>query len=175
MSSALVPGDCKQREAELTRLMQTYGGLLTGLCAAMLKDSHLAQDMVQETFVRAWRKLDELRGGRMSEKAWLCRIALNLCRDYQRTRWFRFVDRRKQPEELILQADAADEETAALLEAVEMLAPRSREIILLHYYQDMNAVEMAHALGLSESAVYRRLRQARNEMRQWLEGADEHE
>ena len=173
MGSALVPGDARRErhEPELMRLMQTYGGLLAGLCTAMLQDSHLAQDIVQETFLRAWQKLDSLRGGRMSEKAWLCRIALNLCRDHQRTRWFRMVDRRKQPEDLPLEAAPADEETANLLEAVRALSPRMREVIVLHYQQDMNAEEVARTLGISESAVYRRLRQAREEIKRWLEGA----
>lgn len=171
MNNAQVPG--REREAELVRMMETYGGMLTGLCTGMLNDRHLAQDMVQEAFLKAWRHMDSLRGGPGSEKAWLCRIALNLCRDYQRTRWFRLVDR--DDEKLAQLPAPAQEEPADLLCAIQQLPPRFREVILLHYYQDMEAEEMDRALGLSPSAVYRRLRKARGKLKQLLDGRDDDE
>lgn len=171
MDKAQVPGEV--REAELERLMQTYGGLLTGMCTMLVRDHDLAQDIVQETFVRAWRKLDTLRGGEKSEKAWLCRIAVNLCRDQQRTRWFRMVDRDESA--LAQWSVPADETASDVLEAVGLLPIRMREVILLHYYQDMDAEEMAGSLGISVSAVYRRLRRAREKLKLLLEGAEDDE
>jgi len=160
-----------EMEAELIRMMQSYGGALTGMCTMLLSDRHLAQDIVQETFLRAWRHMDTLRGGPASEKAWLCRIAVNLCRDYQRTRWFRLVDR---DDESIARLPAPDSpEISAVLSAVHGLPLRLREVILLHYYQGMEPGEMAQALGLSPSAVYRRLRQARARLKPLLEGEND--
>ena len=83
MGNTLVPG--KASEAELSRMMETYGAMLTGTCTVLLGDRHLAQDIVQETFIRAYKKMDSFRGERPeSEKAWLTRIAVNLCRDERR-------------------------------------------------------------------------------------------
>ena len=72
-------------------------------------------------------------------------------------------------------APQADEETAdALYEAVRRLPDRERTVILLHYMQDMPVEEIAEALGLSPSAVYRRLETARRRLKQMLEGGDIH-
>ena len=162
------------REAELARMMDTYGNALTGLCSALLKDGHLAQDVVQETFVKAWYKMDQLRGGKQSEKAWLCRIAINLCRDQQRTRWLRMVDKHAQPELLMPWYDPADEETADVMEALGMLKPKYREVLTLHYLQNLSAEEIGSATGLSASAVYRRLRKAKSLLKQLVEGEENH-
>ena len=156
----------EQAEAALIRMMHTYGGALTGMCTMLLRDCHLAQDIVQETFVKAWRNMGGLRNA-ASEKAWLCRIAVNLCRDYQRTRWFRLVDR---DEEALSRLPAPDNtETSAVLDAIQGLPQRFREVILLHYYQGLEPAETAQVLGLSPSAVYRRLRQARARLKPLLE------
>lgn len=163
----------EQAEAELIRMMQTYGGALTGMCTMLLRDRHLAQDIVQETFLKAWKHMDSLRGGQASEKAWLSRIAVNLCRDYQRTRWFRLVDR--DDEMLSMLPAPVTPELSAVFSAVQALPLRFREVILLHYYQGMEADEMARVLRLSPSVVYRRLRQAREKLKPLLKGEDEYE
>ena len=68
MGNTLVPG--KASEAELSRMMETYGAMLTGTCTVLLGDRHLAQDIVQETFIRAYKKMDSFRGERPeSEKS----------------------------------------------------------------------------------------------------------
>ena len=43
-------------EREMLRLMEMYGAYLVGMCTLLLKDAHLAQDVVQETFIRAWKR-----------------------------------------------------------------------------------------------------------------------
>ena len=117
--------------------------------------------------------MDSLRGGQASEKAWLSRIAVNLCRDYQRTRWFRLVDR--DDEMLSMLPAPVTPELSAVFSAVQALPLRFREVILLHYYQGMEADEMARVLRLSPSVVYRRLRQAREKLKPLLKGEDEYE
>ena len=78
--NTLVPG--KASETELCRMMDEYSSMLVGICAILLDDRDLAQDVVQETFIRVYKKMDSFRGARPeSEKAWLTRIAVNLCRD----------------------------------------------------------------------------------------------
>ena len=157
-------------EQELTRMMNLYGGMLTGLCSALLKDAHLAQDVVQETFIRAWRKMNDLRGGEQSEKAWLCRIAVNLCRDYQRTKWLRMVDKKAEMDEPSLWCSPADEGSCDIMEAIGHLKPKYREVIVLHYLQNLSAEELGEIVGLSASAVYRRLAKAKEMLRELLKG-----
>lgn len=158
------------REQELMRMMDAYGGMLTALCSALLKDSHLAQDVVQETFLRAWRKMDDLRGGKMSEKAWLCRIAINRCRDHQRTRWMRMVDKQADPQPPQHWCSPPDETAADVMEALGKLKPKYREVLTLHYLENMSAEEIGQSVGLSASAVYRRLKKSKNQLKHLLEG-----
>ena len=83
MGNTLVPG--KASETELCRMMDEYSSMLVGICAILLDDRDLAQDVVQETFISAYRSLDSLRAEHAgSERAWLTRIAVNLCRDEKR-------------------------------------------------------------------------------------------
>lgn len=167
----LVPGSAS--EAELSRWMQAYGPMLVGTCATLLGDVHLAQDIVQETFIRAYQSRDRFRGEHEgSEKAWLVRIAVNLCRDQQRTKWFRFVDRRRSVETLTLPMPEASDEAKQLYAAVQTLPAKYREVILLRYYQDMAMGDIAQALHLAPSSVYRRLQKARQLLKKKLERWD---
>ena len=167
--TAQVPG--RDAEAEITRLMETYGSMIAGLCTALLKDADLAQDVTQETFLKAYRGLRGFDG--RSEKAWLTRIAVNLCRDQWRSRWFRHMDRRVTPEMLPEPVAPPDSQEGRVLEAVRSLPARLREVVLLKYFQDMDIDEMTGALGVNRATVYRRLEKARRALRDTLEGEDQ--
>ncbi len=144
--------------------------MLVGTCTALLGDAHLAQDVVQETFIRAFMGRAKFRGEReQSTRAWLTRIAINLCRDQQRARWFRFEDRRTPVDALPLAAPDAHAGARMLCAAVFSLPRKFREVILLHYYQDMPVADIAAALHLSPSSVYRRMDRAQQLLRRELE------
>ena len=161
----------KEEEREIERLMDVYGRSLKRMCCLYLKDVSLAEDASQETFLRAWRHLGEFRH-ESSEKTWLMRIAMNVCRDMLRTSWFRRLDRRVTPEELPLVFEP-DEERPLLAEEVMALPPKHREVILLYYYQDMNTKELAAALGISFNTAKSRLLRARALLKTRLEGGEE--
>lgn len=153
-------------EQEMLRLMAEHGAHLAGLCTLLLRDAHLAQDVTQETFIRAWRKGRLLRE---TERAWLTRVAVNLCRDEMRSRWFRHVDRRLNPEELPIPADAPQVDTD-LLDRVHRLPSREREVIVMHYWNDMPPEEIAAALHIDRATVFRRLARGRKRLKIELEG-----
>ena len=159
-----VPG--MSDEQEMLRLMNEHGAHLIGMCTLLLHDAFLAQDVVQETFLRAWRKGRLIRE---TERAWLTRVAVNLCRDEQRSRWFRHVDRRFTPEELPIPADAPDADSD-LLDSVHRLPAREREVIVMHYWNDMSPEEIAGMLHISRATVFRRLARGRKRLKIELEG-----
>ncbi len=171
MGNTLVPG--KASEAELSRMMETYGAMLTGTCTVLLGDRHLAQDIVQETFIRAYKKMDSFRGERQgSEKAWLTRIAVNLCRDERRKKWFRFEDRTIPVEMMTLSAPEASEEAQQLYAAVQTLPQKYREVILLRFYQDLTAPEIAEILHQATGTIYHKLTRAQEMLKKRLERCD---
>ena len=168
MSTAPGPGNAHD-EQELIRLMDTYGGMLSSLCRMMLHDYHRAQDAVQETFIKAYRHIRRLSGVG-NEKAWLIRIAVNCCRDMMRTGWFRHVARAVDLDELPeIAAPTPPDSDGALLELVGALPLREREVLLLHYWQDMDPDAIAHALSINRATVYRRLERARQHLKLQLE------
>ena len=99
MSRVKGPDIAQEREAILERLVQDYQGALLRTCYLYMRDASQAEDAVQETFLKAYRRLNGFRG-EASEKTWLMRIAVNTCRDMTRGGWFRHVDMRKALEEI---------------------------------------------------------------------------
>ena len=111
--------------------MEQYGSSLLRMSALYLKDADLAQDAVQETFIKAYRHLNEYRG-ESSEKTWLTTICVNTCRDMLRTAWFRHqsrIDMDTLPEK---PADFTFPDNTVLTEVMH-LPVRYREVVLLRY------------------------------------------
>ena len=78
----------QDQKPDLDRLMTQYGTSLLRLCYMYLKDYQLAQDAVQETFVKVYLKYSLFRA-EASEKTWITRISMNVCRDMMRKRAYR--------------------------------------------------------------------------------------
>lgn len=159
------------REAWLERAMEQYEESLLRMCFAYLGDAALAEDAVQETFLKAYRALDRFRGD-AEEKTWLLRIAINTCRDLRRSAWFRHVDRNVTLDVLGEPADPAQEWSQwddTLTRAVMGLKPKYRETVLLCWYQGLTGQETANVLKISRSAVMNRLKQAKTILRKELE------
>ncbi len=168
MSSAWGPGSAN--EQELIRLMDTYGSILLSLCRMMLHDFHRAQDAVQETFIKAYKHIDRIEHVQ-NEKAWLIRIAVNICRDMMRTAWFRHVAKSVDLAELPeLPAPQERTEDSAILDEVQRLPAKEREVLLLHYWQELTPDEIASALSVNRATVYRRLERARQRLKMNVEG-----
>lgn len=99
-------------------------------CFAYLGDLSLAEDAVQETFLKAWKNLDRFRG-EASEKTWLLRIAINTCRDVRGSAWFRRVNRAVSLDSLPEAPAPFAPRDHELARAVLSLRPQLRETVLL--------------------------------------------
>ena len=160
----------EDRDAWLEGAMEQYEESLLRMCFACLNAAALAEDAVQETFLKAYRALDRFRGD-AEEKTWLLRIAINTCRDLRRSAWFRHVDRKVTLDGLGEPASAQEwsEWDDPLTRAVMGLRPKYREAVLLCCYQGLTGQEAASVLKISRSAVMNRLRQAKAILRKELE------
>ena len=165
--------DGRENSAQwLERAMTQYEEPLLRMCFAYLGDAALAEDAVQETFVKAYRSLAGFRG-EANEKTWLLRIAINTCKDVRRGAWFRHVDRNTALDELPFSAPCAEYDDT-LTRAIMRLGRKYREAVLLCYYQGFSGEEAAAALGVTKATVYNRLRKAKamlkKELEAWYDG-----
>ncbi|MBQ2952828.1 MAG: sigma-70 family RNA polymerase sigma factor [Clostridia bacterium] len=148
------------REEWLNQLMLSHEKAVLRLCLMYLHDVQLAQDAVQDTFLKAYRKMDGFRG-EASEKTWLMRIAVNTCRDMTRGGWFRHVDKATAIEDLPLPVAPPSAEHIALTAAILSLPAKQREVVLLHCDQGLTIRDTARALGITPPTVMNRLKKAR--------------
>ena len=169
---AAVKDPDSRRDQTIERLIEDYQTPLLRLCCLQLGDKALAEDAVQETFLKAYRGFEHFRG-ESSAKTWLCRIAVNVCRDMARSAWFRHMDRRVTLDMLPEAATQPADEDIDLTLAIMNLPRKLREAIILYYYQDMGTEEIAEALGIAQSSVSNRLKRGREKLRQALEGRDQ--
>ncbi len=166
---SFVPVPNKVRETEMERLMALYEDSLLRMCFVYLHDAGLAEDAVQETFLKAYNSLDSFRG-ESSEKTWLMRIAINTCKDARRSKWFRLVDRRVTLEHVPEPACPFEPQDETLITKVMRLPGKYKAVVLLHYYQGLTAGQTAQALGIAKPTVYARLKKAQAKLKTELEG-----
>lgn len=147
------------RDQWLEQAVEQWEVPLLRTCCLLLRDAALAEDAVQETFLKAWRAYGDYRRD-ASEKTWLMRIAANTCRDMLRSRWLRHTDRRVALEELpepVCEFSAPDD---TLTRAILALPDGLRQAVTLRYYQGLTADEVASVLHIRRRAVYDRLKKA---------------
>lgn len=163
------------REDRLRSWIETYSDAILRMGFLYLSDQSLAEDALQDTWIKAWKHMDAYeQKGIVNDKAWLMRIAINTCKDYRRTGWFRHTDSRKTPEELPQQLLKTTDADRSLSLLVMELPNKYKQVVLLYYYQGFTQKETAELLGLSPAAVLRRLRGAEAFLKQWLTGGEAH-
>ncbi len=163
-----VPTDI-DREATLIRMMEEYRTELIRMAYLYLGELSLAEDAVQETFLKAYAHLGRFRG-ESSEKTWLMRIAINACKDMRRSAWLRW---RRRTVPLCAAAEDGQKDCFrddTVLSAVMGLPPRDKQVILLRYYQQMKVADLAKALQISQSSAVSRLSRAKGRLRAALKG-----
>jgi RNA polymerase sigma-70 factor (ECF subfamily) len=135
-----------------------------------------AEDMTQETFIRAFRALPrfEIREG-ISFEAWLYRIAVNRCRSRMRRKWYQVLpwpnpapqvvaNSEAQPEQIVMRGERRNE----ILEAVNTLGEKHRLVVILRYYAGFSNEEIALTLKIPSGTVRSRLHTARQRLKRVL-------
>jgi RNA polymerase sigma-70 factor (ECF subfamily) len=140
-------------------------------------DCHAAEDLAQETLLRAWRRRERLRNPRVA-RVWLLTIANNLWRDQLR-RGMRPAAQVKplasdppaptdSPEELA----ARQEDLRQVLTALDDLPSRQREVLYLSAYEGLTLSEIADVLGITVESAKASLSLARKKLRELLPDVD---
>lgn len=159
------------REQRFMEWVKTYGDVILRTCFVYLSNVHDAEDAMQDTFLKAWKAMDqfEQRNG-ANEKTWLIKIAMNVCRDYHRSKWFRKVDLQKALEDLPGRYLQVEDKDITLTMDVMRLPEKLKQVVLLHYYQELTLREVAEVLGVALSTVHRRLKQAEERLKTDIAG-----
>ena len=174
MDRAEVPS--MRREERLSEWIEAYSDTILKTCYLYLSDHSQAEDATQDTWIKAWKHMEDFERKQIAnEKAWLLRIAINTCKDYRRTAWFRHIDRKQSLDALPPYMLAAEEKDKTLTLLVMELPDRYKQVILLYYFQGLTMRETADALGSSQSTVQRRLKQAEALLKISLTGGEAYE
>src|SRR6187431_1590163 len=128
-------------------------------CYRLLGSFEEAEDLVQEAFLRAWRRR-ETYAGRASVRAWLYRIATNACPDELLEQ---LPDRREGPEDVTLAKETLE---LAFIVAIQHLAPLPRAVLVLRDVLGCSASEAARLLETTEASVNSALQRARAGLRE---------
>lgn len=149
----------------LGTLFSRHHGAVYALCARLIQDDDLADDITQDVFLRAWRYARSFRG-RSAFRTWLYRLAYNACMDRRKrdARWQESYDFDLTP------ADAPPAELTdrhMLLEtALSRLSPKLRVVLVLSRFDGLGYDEIARIIHCSPVAARVRLHRAMNALRQ---------
>jgi len=162
-------GDPAAVQAMVTRKLPR----ILALAARMLGDAAEAEDVAQETFVRIWRHASGWRQERARFDTWVHRVALNLCYDRLRKRREWTTDELPEvADETPLPDALPGDEERRVHDALQRIAPRQREAIVLVYYQELSNIEAADAMQVSVDALESLLARGRRSLQTMLVGDD---
>jgi RNA polymerase sigma-70 factor (ECF subfamily) len=160
-------------EPDLTALVRDHSALLYRVALSILRNPAEAEDVVQDAFVRVLQRQHEL-GSILEVRPWLVRIAWNLALD--RCRKVRTEQMDDQFAARLASADLPADQALAeagqirrVLDAMERLPQKERQVLLLSAVDELTAAEIGAVLGRSESSVRSLLFRARTHLRQRLE------
>jgi len=144
-----------------------YAERLAALVYRLLGYSGDVEDVVQDVFLVALESRRKFRAD-SSLWTWLTAIAVNRCRSRWRRKRLRELISGRQASPAADESAITDETSAQVRRAVAELPGRLREVVVLHYLEEMPVEEIGLALGISRSAIDVRLHRAREKLRQTL-------
>jgi RNA polymerase sigma-70 factor, ECF subfamily len=174
-SPSVAPAMTTPDRTAFEHLFEEFSAPIYNYVLRMVGDADRAADITQDTFIKAYRKLDSLTDEH-STKSWLYRIATNTAIDeMRRRRWVSPVgiDDEGQPERPDERPGPEAQVMAGMLDeriqrALLLLRPNHRQCLVLSDLEDMSAQQIGEVMGLSYGAVRTLLCRARGEMRRHL-------
>ncbi|MCH8102313.1 MAG: sigma-70 family RNA polymerase sigma factor [Chloroflexi bacterium] len=160
-------------ESAFQVIVERYGDVMYGTAVLMTHDRALAEDLVQDALMLAWKGFSRFRAG-SNLKAWLMRILVNRVISDRRRKRVDEVEMDASYNELVepgstiqtvISAEEAERIRAALLE----LPFEPRQAVVLRFYAGMTIPEIAETLGWREGTVKSRLHRALRQLKDVLE------
>nr|WP_301286019.1 sigma-70 family RNA polymerase sigma factor [Lysinibacillus endophyticus] len=156
-------------------LVETYAESLIQVAYSYVKNKQMAEDIVQDVFIKAFEKKSQFRGD-SSYKTYLYKMTINRSYDYLRSWSYRnhfltnkfsnlFGVHKSMDEFLVI-----EDERAVIGNEVLKLKPKYREVVVLFYFKELKIEEIATILDCSINTVKTRLSRARNILKERLGG-----
>ena len=162
-------------------LYNPFSTMIYRLNYSLLQHQEDAEEVLQDSFEYAFRKLSSFDPNKASFKTWLYRIAISRCRNKRRRKWlptFSLTQLIHQEDDITDTDAPAPDEIAALnaqqkrvWAALNELTPKLKETAVLRYYEGLTYVEIGSILGIPAKTAESRMRLAHNALRDLL--ADE--
>lgn len=166
----------RRREPEaLAELYDRYGGMAFRLILRMVRDNAMAEDLVQETFLRVWNRARTFDSERGAVGPWLLAVARNRAIDYLRSQGRLMestIDLNETENPALftgVQANPLHFDLARHVKrALDQLTPQLREAIEMAYFEGMSQTEIAERMGQPLGTVKTWMRRAMEQLRQSL-------
>ncbi|MFV0343966.1 MAG: sigma-70 family RNA polymerase sigma factor [Anaerocolumna sp.] len=167
--------DHKDEIYDIETLIREYGNHVLRTAYMYVGDTHLAEDIFQEVFLKVSQKIDTF-AGESSIKTWIMRITINTSKDYLKSAWKRRVTTFTEFQENTLAADdkyhsiEQAQDNKMIREAVMGLPDKYKDVVLCIYFHDMTINEAAKILKIAEGTAKSRLSRAKEKLKLRLEG-----
>ncbi|MEV0186215.1 sigma-70 family RNA polymerase sigma factor [Streptomyces sp. NPDC050625] len=166
MEMTTAPSEASSRNVHLQGLVVDHGAALLTYTVKLLNDRHTAEDIVQETLIRAWRHADRLMNTEGSVRGWLLTVARNLAIDRMRSAAVRHEKVGVESQE-VAEPDHADCVLASVEAAklLHCLSKEHRQVLQHIYLSDKSVGETAQILGIPAGTVKSRQHYALTRLR----------
>jgi RNA polymerase sigma-70 factor (ECF subfamily) len=172
-------GRMQRRDPQaLAELYDRYGRVAYSLILRVVRDTGIAEDLVQETFLRVWNRVQGFDAGKGSLGPWLLAVARNRAIDYLRSAGGRernaveFEESDHPALYTDMEKDILVSDKARLVKtAMEKLSPNQRQVIELAYFEGLSQTEMAERMGQPLGTVKTWVRSALKNLRDELGAA----
>ena len=160
----------REMESVMSEVLSSYGNTLLRMCFLYLKDSHLAEDAVQDTLIKIYKNYDKFEGN-SDVKTWVMRIAINVCKNYLRSSWWKRIDESAILENIpVYSSYETNVQDDTVVAEIMKLSPKYKDVIILYYYQEMKIRQISDVLKIPEATVSTRLSRAKNILKDKLGG-----
>ena len=152
------------KRIDLEQTIEKYSDLIYRTNFLILRNSHDAEDVMQETFIKYMRTDVEFRDEE-HKKAWLLKVSQNKCKDMLRFHKVHAYIPYEEIQEHIVSHDFLDVEDIEEVLDIAKLSYKYKSVILIYYIEGYSVKETADILGITESAAKSRLKRAREKLK----------